>query len=72
MSLNKNKELRAIAKIRCRELRKNSTKAEKIFWKQVRNRNYLGLKFNRQFPIFVEILGKETFYIADFIVTKKD
>ncbi|MCP5064254.1 MAG: endonuclease domain-containing protein [Ignavibacteriae bacterium] len=71
MSLKKNRELKEIAKIRCRELRKDSTKAEKIFWEHVRNRKYLGLKFNRQFPIFVDILSQETFYIADFYCHEK-
>ena len=66
MSLNKNKELREIAKIRCRDLRRNSTKAENIFWKKVRNRKFLGRKFYRQHPIFFDLLGKESFYIADF------
>ncbi len=31
-----------------RELRKNQTKAEEIFWQLVRNRKYLNLKFRRQ------------------------
>ena len=31
-----------------RELRKNMTKAEKIFWDAVRNRKLFGLKFRRQ------------------------
>ncbi len=66
MSLNKNKELREIAKIRCRDLRRNSTKAENIFWNKVRNRKFLGRKFYRQHPIFFDLLGKESFYIADF------
>ena len=66
MSLNKNKELREIAKIRCRELRKNSTNAEKIFWNIVRNRKFLGKKFYRQYPIYFDLLGTDSFYIADF------
>ena len=66
MSLNKKKELKQIAKIRCRELRKNSTKAEQVLWERVRNRKFEGKKFNRQFPIFYDLLGKETFFIADF------
>lgn len=70
MSLNANKKLRQIAKARCRELRKNSTKAEKIFWEIVRNRNFEGKKFNRQYPIFYDLQGKETFYIADFYCHK--
>ena len=66
MSLTKNRKLRQIAKIRCRELRKNSTKAEQVFWERVRNRKFEGKKFNRQFPIFYDLYGKETFFIADF------
>jgi len=66
MSFNKKKELKQIAKIRCRELRKNSTKAEQVFWERVRNRKFEGKKFNRQFPIFYDLYGKETFFIADF------
>ena len=66
MSLNKNKQLRVLAKTLCRDLRKNSTNAEKIFWEIVRNRKFEGKKFNRQFPIFYDLQGKESFYIADF------
>jgi len=71
MSLNKNNGLRQIAKMRCRELRKNSTNAEKIFWERVRNRKFMGLKINRQFPIFYDLLGKESFFIADFYCHEK-
>ncbi len=42
-----------------RALRKNQTRAEDIFWHEVRNRLFLNLKFRRQVPI-----GK---YIADFV-----
>ena len=66
MSLNRKKELREIAKTRCRELRKNSTNAEMIFWNKVRNRKFIGKKFYRQYPVFYDINGKESFYIADF------
>ena len=41
-----------------RELRQAATKAEKILWEYLRNRNLDGLKFRRQHPI-----GK---FIADF------
>ena len=34
-----------------RELRKNSTPAEKILWNHLRNRQLYGLKFRRQHPI---------------------
>ena len=66
MSLNKSKELREIAKIKCRELREDSTKAEDIIWDRVRNRKFMRKKFYRQYPIFFDSLGKENFYIADF------
>ena len=55
-----------LAKARCRELRKRQTKAEGIFWSRVRNKQFQGLKFYRQYPLFFDLLGKETFYIADF------
>jgi len=66
MSLNSKPKLRAVAIALCRELRKNSTTAEKIFWEAVRNRKFMGKKINRQFPIYFDLLGKETFFIADF------
>lgn len=66
MSLNSKSKLKLIATALCRELRKNSTRAEKIFWKAVRNRKFMDKKFNRQYPIFYDIRGNESFYIADF------
>ena len=66
MSLNKKSELREIAKITCRELRKKSTKAEQIFWNIVHDRKFCNKKFYRQFPIFYDLTGKESFFIADF------
>lgn len=66
MSLNSKSKLKTIATALCRELRKNSTLAEKIFWEAVRNRKFMDKKFNRQFPIYYDLRGKETFYIADF------
>ncbi len=41
-----------------RELRKNLTDAENLLWRRIRNRQLLGHKFRRQFPI-----GN---YIVDF------
>ena len=38
MSLNKSRKLKQVARLRCRELRKKSTNAEKLFWEQVRNK----------------------------------
>ncbi len=46
-----------------RELRKNQTPAEKLFWSKVRNRRFLGLKFNRQFIIEHD---NSSYFIADF------
>jgi very-short-patch-repair endonuclease len=66
MSLGKRKELSVVAKKLCRELRINQTEAEKIIWDKIRNRQLLGKKFLRQHPIFFDLRGKETFYIADF------
>ena len=42
-----------------RKLRQNSTKEERILWQLLRNRQFLGLKFKRQFPI-----GN---YVVDFV-----
>ncbi len=66
MSLRKSKELILFAKLRARELRKTQTHSEEIFWQHVRNRKFHGNKFYRQYPIFVDENGRETFYIADF------
>ncbi|MFC1649970.1 endonuclease domain-containing protein [Candidatus Latescibacterota bacterium] len=49
-----------------RNLRKNSTESELIFWNVVRNRKLCGKKFCRQHPIKFEIEGKPRFFIADF------
>jgi very-short-patch-repair endonuclease len=66
MSLNIKANLVEIANVVCRELRKNSTEAERLFWEIVRNKKFLGKKFYRQHPIFHDITGKETFFVADF------
>ena len=66
MSLSSDPRLREIAKQLCRELRQRQTNAEEIFWQAVRDRKFLGLKFYRQYPLFFDYLGKETFFIADF------
>jgi very-short-patch-repair endonuclease len=68
MSLSHDPQLREIAKELCRKLRKNQTKAEKIFWEAVRDRRFIGLKFYRQYPIFLDFSGQETFFIADFFL----
>ena len=66
MSLNNKSKLFEAAKVVCRELRKNSTKAERIFWEVIRNKKFYRKKFYRQYPIFHDITGKETFFVADF------
>lgn len=66
MSLNRKSKLVEVAKIICRDLRKNSTKAERILWEGLRNKKFYGKKFYRQYPIFHDITGKETFFVADF------
>jgi len=48
---------------RAKELRKNMTPAEKVFWNRVRNKKFQGLKFRRQHPI--------EYYIADFYCPEK-
>ena len=72
MSTSNIPSLREIAKQRCRELRKSQSKAETIFWEAVRNRRFMGLKFYRQYPIFIDFNGKESFYIADFYCFEKN
>ncbi len=66
MSLNKKSELTEIAKFTCRELRNNPTKAEGILWKSLRRKKICGKKFQRQYPFFHDITGKETFFVGDF------
>ena len=71
MSLNRKKELTEIAKSACRDLRKNSTESERIFWEAVRRKKLSGKKFYRQYPFYHDITGKETFFIADFYCSEE-
>ena len=66
MSMTIRSELTEIAKEVCRNLRKNETESEKIFWKLVRNKRFNGRKFYRQYPLFYESNGRDSFFIADF------
>jgi very-short-patch-repair endonuclease len=59
------------AKDLSRKLRKSQTNSEKIFWENVRKKRLKGLKFYRQIPIFYEINGYESFFIADFFCFEK-
>ena len=58
--------IRELAKSTARRLRKNQTNAEKILWQKLRNRNFAGLKFTRQHPIYYFKNDKKKFLIADF------
>ena len=55
-----------LAKMLARELRKDQTKSEKLFWVELRNRKFAGFKFNRQHPIYYFKDGQKKFFIADF------
>jgi very-short-patch-repair endonuclease len=56
-----------------REMRKNPTKAEAFFWERVRNRKFIGLKFNRQFIVeYRDDNGCKSFYIVDFYCHAKN
>ena len=54
-----------------RNLRKNSTKSETLFWQAARNRKLHGKKFLRQHPLQFVIDGKQKFFIADFYCHEK-
>jgi very-short-patch-repair endonuclease len=60
------KKVRTPAKQTARLLRQNQTPAEEILWKNLKNRKWKGLKFNRQFPIPFNYHGQSRFFIADF------
>jgi very-short-patch-repair endonuclease len=61
-----NSNMREEIKLAARELRKNQTKGEEILWKRLRNRGFLGKKFNRQFPLIFNLNKLQRFFIADF------
>ena len=54
------------AKLRARQLRRNETPEEKIFWDLVRGRRFEGRKFYRQFQIPYDLKGRTRFFILDF------
>ncbi len=55
-----------------RDLRKNQTDAEKIFWNAVRNRRLHGFKFTRQFIIEYKYDSKASkYFIVDFYCHEK-
>jgi very-short-patch-repair endonuclease len=59
------------AKDLSKELRKSQTKAEKLFWENVRKKRLRGLKFYRQIPIFYEMDNSESFIVAAFANSRK-
>ncbi len=71
MSLNAKPKLKRIALELAREMRKHPTKAEKIFRELVRNRRFYNVKFYRQYPLYYDVSGKESFFIADFYTYEK-
>lgn len=66
MSLNSRKKLVEVAKVVCRDLRKRATDSEEKLWEQLRNRQLLNKKFYRQYPVFYDLTGRESFFVADF------
>ncbi len=57
---------------RARELRRNMTKAERLLWKELRNRKFLGLKIVRQHPLIYQVINNEPrYFIADFVCYEK-
>ena len=65
MSMNVKHLLKPIALQRCRELRSRMTEAEGSLWQALRRKN-LGFKFYRQHPLYHDVRGVESFFIADF------
>ena len=57
---------------RARELRQNMTEAERVLWKELRNRKFLGLKFVRQYPLIYQVINNEPrYFISDFMCFEK-
>jgi very-short-patch-repair endonuclease len=54
-----------------RDLRKNQTESEKIFWEAVRGRKFLNKKFIRQYMIKFELSGVRRYFIADFYCSEE-
>ncbi|MEE9226030.1 MAG: DUF559 domain-containing protein [Bacteroidota bacterium] len=50
------REMIATAKELCRRLRRNPTRSEEMFWKEVRDRKVRRKKFYRQHPIFSTVV----------------
>ena len=60
------------ARTLARNNRKHPTHAERLFWQVVRNRNFNGLKFNRQFLLKYKLNDSvDNYFIADFYCHEK-
>lgn len=59
-----------IARQQARELRKNQTEAEALLWSKLRDKQFMGLKFLRQHPIFYIYDNKRNYFIVDFYCHK--
>jgi len=59
-----------IIKKTVRFLRNNQTFGEDIFWNLVRNKRFLGLRFQRQYPIKYVFGSISSFFVADFYCHK--
>jgi len=66
MVLNQN-----IARKIAKEFRRNKTTTEKLLWEKLRKKQFLGLKFLQQHPIFYKINDHYRFFIADFYCHEK-
>lgn len=55
-----------IIKNTVRFLRKSSTGSEKIFWNLVRKKQFINLRFQRQYPIKYLYNNVSSFFVADF------
>ena len=66
----KNPVLVHVAKLFCRKLRRRQTAAETVLWEELRNRRSHDLKFLRQHPFFVKVLGAKPFSWGIFIAMK--
>ena len=58
--------VKQLATVLSRDLRKRMTNAEKVLWEKIRNKQFMGYKFLRQHPLFYQYYNKTKFFVADF------
>ena len=63
--------MKILAKNVARELRKNQTESEGIFWEVVRNRKLFGKKISTSASCTTKIHGKETFFHRRFLLCRE-